>query len=354
MSVPELALACRSSHANPTRIGSACAANRDSQPRTVEAGRPAAAQIRRHPQPVAQASSAGQITDTGSTRRPRQNRGSSTCERPQPPAPEQIARRGRIRRTDSAASRTNRGAACPHGASRPPQYGHASSPDTNCISTRAGSGPTLSNGPPPGAFARPFPAACQRMREGPLAFKITPSLASRPHRDATIPTKPRPATRPHHQRPKVLPHSSLRETLNNTTTWRNRCAADRRATVLNVVYLETAFSPVRAWSIWSYAYVAMAAVVIVSPFWANDSYVESPRTSRRWAIAQLNSGSAAVRGLNAKPAMPAAGSYRRAGSTPRWRHRASRHRTAVKTKTKWAAALSSGRRNPTPRAPCSS
>ena len=31
------------------------------------------------------------------------------------------------------------------------------------------------------------------------------------------------------------------------------------------VYFETAFSSARAWSIWSYAYVAMAAVVIVSP-----------------------------------------------------------------------------------------
>jgi hypothetical protein len=178
MSVPQLALACRSNRANPTRIGSACAANRDNQPRTVEAGRPAAAQIRRHPQPVAQPSSADQITDTGSTRRPRQNRGNSTCERPHPPAPEQIPRRGRIRRTDSAPSRTNRGAVCPHGANRPPQAGQVSSPRTSCVSTRTGSGPTLTNGPPPGAFARPFPTACQRMREGPLAFKIMPSLAS--------------------------------------------------------------------------------------------------------------------------------------------------------------------------------
>ena len=32
-----------------------------------------------------------------------------------------------------------------------------------------------------------------------------------------------------------------------------------------LVYFEMAFSSVRAWSIWSYAYVAMAAVVIVSP-----------------------------------------------------------------------------------------
>jgi hypothetical protein len=38
--------------------------------RTVEAGRPAAAQIRRHPQLVAQPSSADQIADTGSARRP--------------------------------------------------------------------------------------------------------------------------------------------------------------------------------------------------------------------------------------------------------------------------------------------
>jgi hypothetical protein len=30
-------------------------------------------------------------------------------------------------------------------------------------------------------------------------------------------------------------------------------------------------SSVRAWSIWSYAYVAMAVVVMVSPLWASDS-----------------------------------------------------------------------------------
>jgi hypothetical protein len=98
--------------------------------------------------------------------------------RPHPPAREQIARRGRIRRTTSPAARTNRPAACPHGANRPPQSGHASAPELSCCSTPAGSTPTLTNGPPPGAFERPFPTACQRIREGPLAFKITPSLAS--------------------------------------------------------------------------------------------------------------------------------------------------------------------------------
>jgi hypothetical protein len=43
--------------------------------------------------------------------------------------------------------------------------------------------------------------------------------------------------------------------------------------VSNVVYFETAFSSARAWSIWSYAYVAMAAVVIFAPLRAKDSYV---------------------------------------------------------------------------------
>jgi hypothetical protein len=38
-----------------------------------------------------------------------------------------------------------------------------------------------------------------------------------------------------------------------------------------LVYFETAFSSVRAWSIWSYAYVAMAVVVIVPPSQASDS-----------------------------------------------------------------------------------
>jgi len=101
----------RSSNAKAARTGSACAANRPNQPRTVEAGRPAAAVTRRHPHPITRASNAAQITATASTRRPNTNRGSSTCERPHPPAPEQIPRRGRIRRTNPAADRTNRNAA---------------------------------------------------------------------------------------------------------------------------------------------------------------------------------------------------------------------------------------------------
>ena len=38
-----------------------------------------------------------------------------------------------------------------------------------------------------------------------------------------------------------------------------------------MLYFETAFSSARAWSIWSYAWVAIAAVVIVSPLRASDS-----------------------------------------------------------------------------------
>jgi hypothetical protein len=37
------------------------------------------------------------------------------------------------------------------------------------------------------------------------------------------------------------------------------------------VYYETALSCARAWSIWSYAYVATAVIVIVSPLRASDS-----------------------------------------------------------------------------------
>jgi hypothetical protein len=38
----------------------------------------------------------------------------------------------------------------------------------------------------------------------------------------------------------------------------------------NVVYVETAFNSARAWSIWSCAYVATAAVDITSPLRASD------------------------------------------------------------------------------------
>jgi hypothetical protein len=69
------------------------------------------------------------------------------------------------------------------------------------------------------------------------------------------------------------------------------------------VDFQPTFSSARAWSIWSYAWVTMAAVVIASPFRASDSYVGSPRTSRRYAIEVLISGNAsAMRGLTAKPA----------------------------------------------------
>jgi hypothetical protein len=113
--------------------------------------------IERHPRPQARANTAAQITATTSTRRPKQNRGNSTWERPQPAAFEHSARRGRILWTSPAVTRTNRAAACPHGASRRPHAGHASSPDNRRCSTPTGSAPTLSNRPPPGAFERPFP-----------------------------------------------------------------------------------------------------------------------------------------------------------------------------------------------------
>ena len=198
---------------HPDRLGMR-GENRDSQPRTVEAGRPAAALTRRQPCPAARASAA-QITATASTRRPSTNRGNSTCERPRPPAPEQIARRGRIRRSEPAASRTNRAAACPHGASRSPHPGQASSPEINCCSTWTQSVPTLSNGPPPGAFERPFPVGRTTEREGPLAIKITPEPAH-PHPDAPNRPRSRRQPRPHRQRPKTPRWSSSTATLNTS------------------------------------------------------------------------------------------------------------------------------------------
>jgi hypothetical protein len=155
----------RSTSANPTRIGSACAANRDNQPRTVEAGRPTIAVIRRHPHPRARARNADQITPTTSTRRPSTTRGNNTCDRPHPAAPEQIPRRGRIRPTGpSAADRTNRAAAHPHGANRCPQSGHPNPPETNRHSTATGSGPTLSNDRLRARTNGPSPTASQSTR----------------------------------------------------------------------------------------------------------------------------------------------------------------------------------------------
>ena len=179
-------LAWRSSRANAARIGSACAANRDSQPRTVDAGRPAAARSPATParprgpaapprspppHPPAGPGRTG-VTARGSGRSRRRSNRSPAAAGSAEPAPR--------------LTRTNRGAACPHGASRCPHAGHVNAPDNRRRSTTTGSGPTLSNRPPPGAFERPFPAAGQREREGPLAFKITRNLSGLgPHPDAT-------------------------------------------------------------------------------------------------------------------------------------------------------------------------
>jgi hypothetical protein len=114
----------RSSKANAARIGSACAANRDSQPRTVAAGRPAAV-TRRQPHPLARANSAAQITPPHPPAGPVQS--NSTRERPHPTTPEQIpAAAGSAALPPRPPART----AAPHDptAPAPPQSGHANSP----------------------------------------------------------------------------------------------------------------------------------------------------------------------------------------------------------------------------------
>ena len=191
----------RSSRANPTRICSACAANRPSQPRTVEAGRRTNSVILRQPDPAASARSAVQITDTASTRRPSNDRGNSTCERPHPAAPEQIPRRGRIRPTGptgSAATRTNRGAACPHGASRCPQPGQDTSPETSLRSTTTGSGPTLSNDGLRARWNGPSRQPVKASGKGRWHFRTPGPYSGRPHRDATSHPSRREPTTPEH------------------------------------------------------------------------------------------------------------------------------------------------------------
>jgi hypothetical protein len=74
-----------------TRIASAPAANRRSQPRTVSFGTPSRAAIRRCPTPVAFASTAAPITDTSSRRRDNATSRRSTCV---PAHPRHLARRG--------------------------------------------------------------------------------------------------------------------------------------------------------------------------------------------------------------------------------------------------------------------
>lgn len=131
----------RSNTVNSRRTASTRPPNRRNQPRTVSAGRPNPAAIRRYPTPLALADSAAPITTTASARRNSSPAGSSTCVTPQPL---HRARRGRVGSTPSSP-RTRRTRACPHPANTPEQPGQTSRPATNRRSTAAASPPTVTN-----------------------------------------------------------------------------------------------------------------------------------------------------------------------------------------------------------------
>ena len=106
------------------RICSARSTNRRSQPRTVSAGTPNRAAIRRYPSPATLASIAAPITATSSWRRDNATSGSSTCV---PAQPRHRARRGRNNRSPTE-QRNTRSRACPHGPNTPRHDGHAKPP----------------------------------------------------------------------------------------------------------------------------------------------------------------------------------------------------------------------------------
>jgi hypothetical protein len=135
------AATARNNTVNHRRTASTRPANRRSQPRTVSAGRPNAAAIRRCPTPAALAASAAPITATASARRSNNPAGSSTCVTPQPA---HRARRGRTRHTPPEP-RTARARACPQPASTPEHPGQTIRPATNRRSTAATSPPTVTN-----------------------------------------------------------------------------------------------------------------------------------------------------------------------------------------------------------------
>ena len=144
-----------SAHSTPVnadRRASARDANRRSQPRTVEAGRPACSATRRCPSPAAAPASAAPITAAVSARRASTLTGSNTCVHPHPA---HLARRGRSQHRPAPASRTSRRRACPHPRSRPPHPGHPSRPDDSNSSTPAASLPTVSTAPPCASAALP-------------------------------------------------------------------------------------------------------------------------------------------------------------------------------------------------------
>ena len=89
----------------------------------------------------------------------------------------------------------------------------------------------------------------------------------------------------------------------------NSRPCSRRLRVSNVVYFETAFSSARAWSIWSSAYVTISAVVIVSPLRASDfvGLVAEDIAQVSDRRVDLGERQQQCSGLNAKPAMVAAG-----------------------------------------------
>ena len=123
---------------NTARTVSALPANARSQPRTVDAGRPTCAAIRRCPAPVALARSAAPITSTPSARRSRHDTASSTC------VTRHVLHRARRGRRPPTP-RTARRRACPHGA-RPPPHGQNNSPARRRRSTSTTSLPTMTTG----------------------------------------------------------------------------------------------------------------------------------------------------------------------------------------------------------------
>jgi len=107
------------SRVNAAKTHSALAAIRESQPRTVETGRPTRAATRRYPHPRARTSNAAPITSTASARRDNTVNADNTCVRLHR---SHIDRRGTNRSTgltEYGSDRSVRGRARPHGRNTP-------------------------------------------------------------------------------------------------------------------------------------------------------------------------------------------------------------------------------------------
>jgi hypothetical protein len=253
---------------NQTRTASSRDPARRSQPRTVAAGTPRLAPIRRCPAPSARAVNTAQIRSAAYALRKSTVTGNNTWVTVHA---RQRARRGRSRSLSPSICRAR---AYPQPPSTPtPHVGQPIPPAASRDSTWTG--PLPSPSVPPSTTAR-HPARRPRLQRVPRThqFLVTLTVHTNKINPATTPT----ATSAASMKNGHPPCSSSRDGQQGVpitchlSEFGNNAARERIHVGLIVASFEAAFSPARARSICSNAYVATAGAVIVSPLRASESY----------------------------------------------------------------------------------